>query len=290
MERPTWPRVISSGVLILCANLDRATTGWAMVVGAALIALWFVLGFGGPTNRRWCVPLLGVALIPLVISCVVNHAKFGVWFGVSNTEQVWTHVNAYRRKFLAANHGAEEGIIFIPTNLLTYFRPNGLSFSSVFPYVGLPTSPPTPVGGVLFDRLYRTSSITASMPLLFLRSLWGLVTAFRPRAVGKIALTRILLLAAGSAGAALMLWGYIAPRYLGDFVPFLVLASAVALADIFRRSEGQRRSRRVGAVAVISILALFGITANFGMAVVPVADAVGYDAGPELRPDPEDAE
>ena len=96
------------------------------------------------------------------------------------------------------NHGAEEGIIFIPTNLLTYLRPDGLSFSSVFPYVGLPTSPPTPVGGVLFDRLYRTSSITASMPLLFVLSLWGLVTAFRPRAVGRISLTRILLLAAGS--------------------------------------------------------------------------------------------
>jgi len=272
MERPSWLRVISSGVLILCANLDRATTGWACVVGAGLIALWFVLGFGGPTNRRWCVPLLGVALIPLVISCVVNHAKFGVWFGVSNTEQVWTHVNAYRRKFLAANHGAEEGIVFIPTNLLTYFRPDGLSFSGVFPYVGLPSSPPTPVGGVLFDRLYRTSSITASMPLFFLLSLWGLVTAFRPRAVGRVALTRLLLLAAGSAGAALMLWGYIAPRYLGDFVPFLVLASAVAMADIFRRLESQSRSRRVGAVGVISILALFGIAANFGMAVVPVAD------------------
>ena len=272
MERPSWPRVLGSGALILCANLDRATTGWACLVGAGLIALWFAFGFGGATNRRWCVPLLGVAFIPLIISCVVNHAKFGVWFGVSNTEQVWTHVNAYRRKFLAANHGAEEGIIFIPTNLLTYFRPDGLSFSGVFPYVGLPTSPPTPVGGVLFDRLYRTSSITASMPLLFLLSLWGLVTAFRPRAVGRIALTRLLLLAAGSAGAALMLWGYIAPRYLGDFVPFLVLASAVALADIFRRLENRSRARRVGAVGVISILALFGIAANFGMAVVPVAD------------------
>ena len=125
------------------------------------------------------------------------------------------------------------------------------------------------MNGVLFDRLYRTASLPASTPLLFLMSIWGLVTAFRPKSIGKVARTRLLLLAAGSAGAALILWGYIAPRYLGDFVPFLVLASAVAMADIFRRLEGRKRSLRLGAIAVITVVALFSITANIGMAVVP---------------------
>ncbi len=272
LERPSWARVIASGALILCANLDRATTGWACVVGAGLIAIWFLLGFGGQENRRWFLPVLGAALIPLVIGCVVNYAKFGVWFGVSNTEQVWTHVNAYRRRFLAANHGAEEGTIFVPTNLVTYLRPDGLSFSGVFPFISLPSSPPNALGGVLFDRLYRTSSLPASTPLLFLLSLWGLVTAFRPKAVGKVALTRLLLLAAGGAGAALMLWGYIAPRYLGDFVPFLALASAVALADIFRRVEGRSRAAKVGTIGTIAVLAVFSVVANFGMAVAPTEE------------------
>ena len=66
-----------------------------------------------------------------------------------------------------------------------------------------------------------------------------------------------------------MLWGYIGPRYLGDFVPFLVLASAVAMADISRRLEGRRRRIRVGAVAVIAVVALFSIVANIGIAIVP---------------------
>ena len=270
IERPSWGRVIASGVLILCANLDRSTTGWACVVGAGLIALWFLLGLGGQENRRWFLPVLAAGLIPLAIGCVVNYAKFGVLFGVSNFEQVWTHVNAYRRRFLAANHDAEEGLVFVPTNIVTYFRPDGLGFSRVFPFITLPASPPTAIGGVLFDRLYRTASLPASTPLLFLLSIWGLVTAFRPKAIGKVARTRLLLLASGSAGAALMLWGYIAPRYLGDFVPFLVLASAVAMADIFRRLEGRKRSVRIGAVAVIAVVALFSIVANIGMAVVPV--------------------
>jgi hypothetical protein len=269
IERPSWGRVIASGLLITCANLDRSTTGWACVVGAALIAVWFLLGFGGPENRRWFGPVLAAGIVPLAIGCAVNYSKFGVLFGVSNLDQVWTHVNAYRRKFLAANHNAEEGTVFVPTNVLSYFRPNGLSVSSVFPYVTLPSSPPTGLNGVLFDRLYRTASLTASTPLLCLLSIWGFVTAFRPKAAGQVAKTRLLLLAAGSAGAALMLWGYISPRYLGDFVPFLVLASAVALADVFRRLEGRKRTLRLGAVAVITVLALFSIVANVGMAVVP---------------------
>jgi hypothetical protein len=269
IERPSWGRVVASGMLILCANLDRATTGWACVVGAGLIAFWFLLGRGGHENRRWFIPVLAAGVIPLIISCAVNYSKFGVLFGVSNFDQVWTHINAYRRRFLAANHNAEEGTIFVPTNIVTYFRPNGLSLSGVFPYITLPTSPPTALHGVLFDRLYRTSSLPASTPLLFLLGIWGLATAFRPKAVGKVARTRLLLLASGSAGAALLLWGYIAPRYLGDFVPFLVLASAVALADIFRRLEGRKRRLRVGSLAAIAVVALFSITANVGTAVVP---------------------
>ncbi len=269
IERPSRGRVLASGVLVLCANLDRATTGWACALAAGLIAVWFLLGRGGPQNRRWFLPVLAVGLVPLVIGCAVNYSKFGVLFGVSNFEQVWTHVNAYRRKFLAANHNAEEGLIFVPTNLATYFRPDGLRLSSVFPFITLPARPPTAVGHVLFDRLYRTASLPSSTPLLFLLSLWGLVTAFRPRPVGRVAITRLLLLAAGSAGAALMLWGYIAPRYLGDFSPFLALASAVAMADIWRRLDGRSPRVRRSVLAVITALAAFSIAANIGLAITP---------------------
>ncbi len=269
IERPSWGRVVASGLLILCANFDRATTGWACVVGAGLIAVWFLLGLGGQENRRWFVPVLAAGLIPLVLGCAFNYAKFGVPFGVPITDQVWSHVNAYRQRFLVANHNSEVGTVYAPTNIVTYFRPDNLSISRVFPFITLPTSPPKALNGILFDKLYRTASVPASTPLLFLLSVWGLVTAFRPHAIGKVARTRLLLVAAGSAGAALMLWGYIGPRYLGDFVPFLVLASAVALADIFRRLEGRRRPMRVAAVAVIAALAVFSIAANIGMAIVP---------------------
>ena len=269
LEAPSWGRVVASGVLIMCANLDRATTGWACVVGAGLVAGWFLIGRGGPENRRWFWPVLLAGLIPLAVSSAIDEAKFGVLFGVPVTDQVWTQINAYRRHFLAANHNSEVGLGYAPTDLVTYLRPDGLSFSSVFPFVTLPTAPPTGLGGHLFDKLYRTASITASTPLLCFLSIWGLVTAFRPRPVGRVALTRPLLLAAASGGVALLLWGYIAPRYLGDFVPFLVFGSAVGLVDIFRRVEQRRRRVRLTVLSVVSVLALFSIVANLGMAVVP---------------------
>jgi hypothetical protein len=269
LERPSWGRVVASGLLMLATNLDRATTGWACVLAAVLIALWFGLGRGGVEGRRWWIPMLGAGLIPLFIGCAVNYAKFGVPFGVSNFDQVWTHVNAYRRKFLAANHNSEYGTAFIPSTLLAYLRPDGLRITSVFPFISLPAAPPRALAGVLFDRRYRTASLPASMPLLFLLSCWGLVTAFRPRPVGRAALTRILLLAGLVAGGALFIWGYISPRYLADFLPFLILASAVAVVDICRRLDGRSRSARLGALGVITVVALFSLIANLGISISP---------------------
>ncbi len=269
LERPSWGRVTASFVFLLAANLGRVTTGWALVIAAVLMAAWFGLGRAGKDQRRWCLPVLGAGLVPLLVGCAVNYAKFGVPFGVSNFDQVFTMVNAYRRKFLAANHNSEYGTVFIPTNLLAYLRPDGIRLTTVFPFITLPAVPPRALSGVLFDRRYRTASLPASMPLLFLLSCWGVVTAFRPKPIGRAGLTRILLLAAGIAGAALFIWGYIAPRYLADFIPFVVLGSAVALPDVWRRLEGRKRSVRIGAVVVIAVLAIFSILANIGSAITP---------------------
>jgi hypothetical protein len=139
----------------------------------------------------------------------------------------------------------------------------------VFPFVTLPASPASAVGGVLFDRLYRTASLPASMPLLAGLSVWGLVSAFRRRPPHRVARTRLLLLAAGSAGAALMIWGYIGPRYLADFLPFLAIGATVGLADVWRRQDGKTRAARVLATAIVAVVALYSMVANIGIAVTP---------------------
>jgi hypothetical protein len=269
LERPSRARVIATGLVILAANLDRVTTGWACVAGAVLVAVWFGLGRGGQDNRRWCVPILIAGLVPLVIGCAVNFAKFGVPFGLPVVDQLYTKVNVYRREFLRANHNSEVGTAFIPTDAVAYLRLDGIRFTSVFPFITLPATPAASVAGVLFDKRYRTASLPSSMPLLFLLGCWGMVTAFRPRPIGRLAPIRLLLLASGAACAALLLWGYIAPRYLADFIPFLLLACAIGMVDIWRRMEGRSHNVRVLAVGVIAVVAAFSVAANVGMAITP---------------------
>ena len=269
IDRPSWGRVVAAGALMIAANQDRSTTGWATAVGALLIGGWFLLGRGGDDRRRWGLPVIGAGVLAVALGALVNYAKFGMLFGLPIDQQVYSMVNAYRRRFLASNHNSEVGTAFIPSNLLAYLRPDGIQVSTVFPFITLPASPAPAVGGVLFDRLYRTASLPSSMPLLFGLSFWGLVSAFRPRPPHKVALTRLLLLAAGSAGAALMIWGYIGPRYLADFLPFLAIGATVGLADVWRRHDGKSRAARVVATLVVGLVALYSVAANIGIAVTP---------------------
>ena len=43
MERPSTGRVWACGILVLLTNLNRTPTGYACVIGAGLVALWFAL-------------------------------------------------------------------------------------------------------------------------------------------------------------------------------------------------------------------------------------------------------
>lgn len=270
IEKPTKARIAWSGVFILAANLNRITTGWSCVIGAVLVAGWFFFGYGGTENRGKWKWVIVAALVPLAVGCAVNWLKFGTPFGLPVEDQVYTFVNAYRRKFLASNGGQEYGVRFLPSTISAYFQPTGIRFGTVFPFVTLPGFPAHAVGGVLFDRRYRTASIPASMPLLFLLACWGVVTALRPRPVGRVRPIALLIVASACSGGAILLWGYLAERYLADFMPVLILASVVGMIDLCRRFESfDKRFARVLAGGGVLLLALFSIVANAGIADTP---------------------
>jgi len=67
----------------------------------------------------------------------------------------------------------------------------------------------------------------------------------------------------------LMLWGYIGPRYLADFLPFLAIGSTVGMADIWRRQDGRDHVRRILVTSAITLVAVYSVAANFGIAVTP---------------------
>ncbi|MGA2837610.1 MAG: hypothetical protein ABSF84_13520 [Acidimicrobiales bacterium] len=269
MERPTTKGAIASGLLILAANLNRSPTGYACVIAAFLVAGWFALGKGGKDQRRWAWWTGLGGLIALLADCAVTYAKFGIPFGLPMADQVWAQINAHRRYFLAANGGKAFSVRFIPSTVWAYMDPGAIRFSSLFPFIAAPPTPAHAVGGVVLDQTYATPSFTAVSPLLFLLGCWGLVTAFRPRGIGNVRLTRLIMVGAAAATAGVLVWGYIAYRYVSDLMPFLIIASAIGLIDIWRRLDGKSPRVRGWVLGGVTALALFSVVANVAISATP---------------------
>jgi hypothetical protein len=267
LERPSRSRVALTAVFVLCAAMNRGSTGYACILATILVAAWFGFGRMGRENRRWAVPLLLIGAIPFALLVVINLAKFGHPLGFSENQQFWTALDHHRQVFLAANGNDPFGLQFLPSTLTAYLRPGGLRFSSLFPWVALPPYPAPVIGHVIFDETDPTLSVPASMPLVAILGIWGIVSAFRPRAVGLARLTRLPLVAAAAGSAGVLLFGYIALRYLADFLPFLILASMIGAVDLLRRLEVARQGVRWVVLAVASLLAAFSVWTNVAVAV-----------------------
>lgn len=273
LERPSRLRVMVAGAFMTAGALARPTASLACVVGAVVMAAWFFAGRSTIEHRRWALPMLAVGLVPFALTCGINWLKFGTTInGLPLADQVWTHLDAHRRAFLAATGGEGYSFHFLPTMLLAYLQPLALRIQPTFPFLSLPVLSPHVVGGYLVDAFYPTSSITATMPLLCLFSLWALCITFRRRASRGAMLMRIPLIIGVLATGVDFVLGYIAPRYLADFLPFLILGSAIGIVDLFRRWEGRRRTLRSFAVGGVVVLALFGLAANAGIALSPTTE------------------
>ena len=289
LERPTKGRIALVGVFVLAANLDRMPTGWAAAVGTVLVALWLALGRSGDDKKRYAGPVLAIAVISLAAGCIVNWLKFGIFFGLPFESQVWTSLNAHRREFLRLSGKKGYGLQFFPTDFWTYFQPFGIHVQSVFPYITLPATTPKIIGGTFFDATYRTASVPASEPLLFLLTCWGLLASFLRAASEKAKLLWIPLIAGVGCFGVDLIWGYIAPRFEADLVPLLVVGAATGTAYLWRAIDRRARravaggqneratkrilrsavARRKFVIGVFVLLGVYGLVANFGIAAPP---------------------
>ena len=272
LEAPSLPRVALAGAFIVAADLTRVTTGVAAIAGALLVGGWLMLTRGPRRDRRSGGALLGAGVLAGIIGAIINELKFQMLFGLPMGDHVWTSLNAHRRAFLAAHGGQETGLAFLPSNVLAYLSPLGLRLNGTFPFVWLPGHPAQRLGGVLFDQTYPTASIPASMPLLCVLGAVGVVVALRSRGEDGLSLVRLPMVALAAACAAIFLWGYIATRYLGDFLPFLVLASAVGLVGTVRWLDGRSRRTRGLVSGGIIVLAAVSVVINLALASSPGQD------------------
>jgi hypothetical protein len=288
--RPSGRKLFLAGLLTTFACLARFSVGLgaaaalgAVLVGQAvlvrahrkrlvddveasspnrLVRLVRWLGVEPPASLRR-VAATGVAFVsPIVLYAYTNWARFGTLFTVPFSKQVFSSLYPTRRAMLRANGGSLFGIKFVPSTLLQYVRPDALRAQLHFPFV---TFPPRAVvvGNVILDARDLTSSVPASMPLFTVLGAVGVVTVVR-----RIPALRIPLLAALVGVVPTLTIGYVANRYLADFMPFLVLASLAGLHVVLREVPSLPPQRRKAICVAFVVLAGLSVVANFGLAYV----------------------
>jgi hypothetical protein len=271
LQQPSTRHQAWLGASIVLVVLNRPTFGLGcLIVTAAVLAArgWRTRSVG-PAEWR-----VGAALaVGTVLLVVPNLLRFGRLFGPPMEAQGLSMFDEHRMRMLDYSGGDYVDPRYLPTNLVAYLRPDGLSVGTRFPFVTAPETIPTRFGDVIHDITYRTPSLSASTPLLVALAMFGLVLAGRELVRGarhERTLHLITLAAAGMpAAVALMVWGFIAPRYLGDFVPVLV---PLALLAVCALSDAPSRRKLIG----VGVLAAWSIIASIGIALATSYER-GYD-------------
>jgi len=252
------------GLVLLALVLNRPTTAYAGLLGVAglLVISWR----RWPERRAATKGMFAWFLVALGSAVTVNWMKFRRPFGIPMEDQVFSSIDQNRAEMLARYSNKYFQTEFIPSNLWAYFRPDGVDLSSRFPYIDVPQKLPWVWGDAFYDATYRTASVTATNPLLLITSIFGLVVFVRmyrqPAFWSLLPLVAAGILATGGVAG----WGYIATRYLTDFLPGMLVLTAIAVATFVRRLDARTtpvRSwlKRLGQVSAVVLIG-WSITAN----------------------------
>lgn len=266
VERPGTGRIVATGLFTLGAVLSRTTAGWA-VAGAVLLTAVFAPRHRAVERDRhlwWQIYLAG--LVPIGAGMAVNWAKFRHPYLFPIEEQVFTQVNQHRRDAIAANGGDLFNPNLVWSTAVNYFRPTGIRFIRLFPFITLPPEIARAYGGGYLDQSNRTGSVVDFMPLMVGLSVWGLITTYWPGGPKRAAALRIPLLGVLAIPGGIMFYAYIAHRYTSEFVPFLVFGASVGLVDLARRLRHRPARTQRLAVAGIALLTAFSVLATLAAA------------------------
>lgn len=277
---PSRRRFLWAGLTTTLALCSRSSVGLAGVAAMAILAGGNLLarygpgrpeqGFsslGGRANARGVRPILAPAVAgaaPMAVYAAVNWIKFRTFFSIPFWGQGFTILDPKRQAFLAENDGTLFGLKFLPTTLVHYLKPNGLSLTRTFPFVDFPAKA-EPIGDVTFDLVDYSGSIPATMPVLTVLAVVGGMAVFRRVGRSRCPDSVVLrgpLLGALAGALTILPFGYIANRYLADALPVLVIAGLAGAHVVLTWLRGrERRTRRAVPVALV-VLALAGVWIN----------------------------
>jgi hypothetical protein len=258
---------IAISVVTLCAVMTRGSTGNAWLLLLLGLAVFCRFSPHGAAWRRFGWWFFSLSVVGGIFIVAVSYLKFGIVYGFDERDQVWTQVYAPRRAFLEANGNKTFGLQFVPTTIKAYLDPFGLWISGLFPFFQTPKDAVQPVGHVVFDLIWPTRSLTASAPLLFVLSMLGTVKATVKVATPLDRVLRLVVLGTVVAIGPVLIFGYIAPRYLGDVVPWMVLAGATGFYGVLNRTEKWSEKWTARMMKVVIFLSLLGVIVNLAGAL-----------------------
>ena len=301
--RPSRARLAGASAGVALALASRASLGFGALLALALVVggSWLRAHEGGLSrvsfagwhrvrrslgtlgapleidSRReeFRVPLLaGALVIPIALFAYVNWSRFGSLFTVPWRHQVLFQVRPQAARALDANGGSYFGLQYLPTTLWQSLRPDALGRHAMFPWVTFPRFRATVFDGAVIDMLDVSSSVPSSMPALAILTGVGTVAAFsrRPARTSGSEVLRAPIIGAASGIGFVLTIAFIAQRYLGDWLPLLLLGSIAGCHSLLeRRITARTRTRRRVLTAVlvgVSVVAFAGVWINGSLAYV----------------------
>ena len=254
--------VVALGAVVGAQILSRVPTGTSPLKRALGFARRCV---SPPIGERGRLRSLIIAVtVPVLTFSLLSWLKFRTLFAVPWQTQRYSQMDRARQQMLAANDGTLFSWDFVPSNLLQYWRPDGLGFSRLFPFIEFPRRNMPLIGDPHYDLIDFTAGIPATMPVLVVLAAVCALAMVRTRRT-DLAVLRPIVIGSIVGSVSVLNIGYIANRYQSDFLPMLVipaLGGAVVLTGWLRT---RRRLVARTAVGVVAAAGLFGVLANVAL-------------------------
>lgn len=230
-------RLAPAVLFAVAAGNARPTAAVACGVFGLLLVAWCRMR---RLDRRTVAVALCVALLPTVTASLTYWLKLGTLLpSVRLSKQV--QEAPHWRDILQRNGGRTGGLMFLPTAVTAYFRPDSVRWQSTWPWFDFKFGqdsvtwvPPLPPKGAYVEKI---ASLTSTMPLPWAINLtvvlWCAVRLARRRFRGPVAvdfdpplLAGALLVSAAAMPALTVTTVGITTRYLGDFYALSAVGAA----------------------------------------------------------------
>jgi hypothetical protein len=216
--QPSYIYLCLAGVAALVTLHTRASVGLGAICALGAMGLFLMRH-----HRALSLSALGISLFIFATHVGFHYAKFGMWLNLPGDKQVLTALDPNRAAWFEEHNNSFFSPDFLPTTLFHYLRPDAVTIERLAPFMRF--GPEAREFGVDLESYTPSSSLTVSATALMILALIGVVYIVRRRQW----FVWPLVVGGSVAAVPTLAIGFIAQRYLVDFLSLLVVFTAVAV-------------------------------------------------------------